>query len=105
MTTEGVDRHALKGWVLEALRHIGGAASIVEVCRHVWLTHEAELRASGDLFFTWQYDIRWAAQYLRNSGRLAAVGGDRRKPWELTAEGWAVDLLVVIAEGAGKERK
>ncbi len=53
---------------------------------------EHELRSSGDLFFTWQYDIRWAAQYLRNIGYLHPVEGDRSAPWELAGKGWEADL-------------
>lgn len=82
----GVDRYALKDWVVEALRQLGGTGSIVQVCQRVWQVHEADLRASGDLFYTWQYDIRWAAQHLRNSGRLRPVNGDRRSAWELSDE-------------------
>jgi hypothetical protein len=38
--------------------------------------HELELRRAYDFFFTWQYDIRWAATMLRHEGTLAPV--DRR---------------------------
>jgi hypothetical protein len=55
----------------------------VQVCGSVWQQHEQDLRASGDLFFTWQYDIRWAAQTLRHRGTLKGVDGRRNIPWEL----------------------
>ncbi|WP_031326568.1 hypothetical protein ACTTAL_13080 [Rhodobacter capsulatus] len=51
-------------WVQDALKDHGGIASIVEVARHIWMNHEPDLRASGDMFYTWQYDMRWAAQRL-----------------------------------------
>jgi len=35
-----------------------GETSIVRIAKHIWDCHEADLRASGDLFFTWQYDMR-----------------------------------------------
>ena len=60
----------LQEWVLEALRALGGEGHLARVAEHIWLNHEKELRASGDLFFTWQYDMRWAAQNLQNAGRL-----------------------------------
>jgi hypothetical protein len=63
-------KHDLVGWVAEALREHGGIASIPEVAKHIWVHHEAELRASGDMFFTWQYDMRWAAQSLVQKGLL-----------------------------------
>lgn len=61
----------LKRWILEAIELKGGSATVTEVAKDIWEHHEAELRASGDLFFTWQYDMRWAAQSLRGEGKLA----------------------------------
>ncbi|MGY9210632.1 hypothetical protein ACTM4X_25350, partial [Citrobacter freundii] len=46
-------------------------------------SYEAELRDSGDMLYTWQYDIRWAAQQLRNEGSLKPVNRRRDLPWEL----------------------
>lgn len=73
----------LQDWLIEALTELGGSGSVVEVCEVVWRRHEPELRQSGDLFYTWQYDIRWAAQQLRDSGRLQAMAGAKRGPWRL----------------------
>lgn len=79
------DKTMLRPWILEALEQLGGEGSVVDVCRVVWQRHEHELRAQGDLFFTWQYDIRWAAQQLRDEGRLQrATGSRRRDPWQLS---------------------
>lgn len=61
----------LTDWVLEAIEAQGGEARLVDVAERIWRNHEDELRASGDLFYTWQYDMRWAAQRLRNQGVLA----------------------------------
>lgn len=76
-------KSVLQLWVVEALRELGGAGSVVDVCAIVWRRHEQELRQSGDLFYTWQYDIRWAAQVLRDTGVLKRASGDRRRPWAL----------------------
>jgi hypothetical protein len=70
------DKHDLKAWVLEAVEAQDGRASVLNVAKHIWQVHEPELRASGDLFFTWQYDMRWAAQALRDDGQLELVGRD-----------------------------
>lgn len=35
------------------------------------------------MLYTWQYDIRWAAQQLRNEGTLKLVNRCRDLPWEL----------------------
>ena len=76
-------KDVLKDWVIEALRELGGHGSVVEVSRVVWRRHEPELRMSGDLFYTWQYDIRWAAQALRDGGKLAAAAGSHQTGWTL----------------------
>lgn len=73
----------LQDWVLEALEELGGSGTVVDVCEVVWRRHESDLRASGRLFYTWQYDIRWAAQKLRDDGRLRTKEGKRGGPWEL----------------------
>jgi hypothetical protein len=73
----------LKDWVHEAVEAHGGSATLIEVARHIWQLHEADLRMSGDLFYTWQYDMRWAAQELRDEGVLKSLEGDRRGRWEL----------------------
>jgi len=74
----------LKAWVVEALETLGGSGTVIQVTREVWRRHEHDLQASGDLFFTWQYDIRWAAQQLRDSGVLRPANGRRAgTPWML----------------------
>ncbi len=77
------EKRDLKIWVLEALGELGGSGSVVTVCEAVWQRHETDLRAAGSLFFTWQYDIRWAAKVLRDEGSLKSVAGNRTGPWEL----------------------
>jgi len=77
----------LMEWVVEALRSMGGRGSLLEVTKLVWERHEADLRDSGDLFYTWQYDLRWAATKLRKAGRMTDEQGSRSKPWELTPLG------------------
>lgn len=72
-------------WIQEALRDHGGRASLTDVCWHVWKHHEEDLRSSGDLLVTWQYDIRWAATQLRQAGRLRQAGESPRGVWELVS--------------------
>jgi len=74
----------LMGWVVEALSQLGGSAEVIEVSKQVWRNHETDLTSSGDLFFTWQYDVRWAAKKLRDSGMLKPSEGRRpHAKWEL----------------------
>jgi hypothetical protein len=75
----------LRDWVVDALDELGGQGSVVDVCEVVWRRHEPDLRRSGDLFYTWQYDIRWAAQNLRDAGLLASMKDSRRGPWRLAS--------------------
>lgn len=74
-------RDDLMTWVVEALAELGGSGTQIDVAKVVWRRHEPDLRASGDLFYTWQYDIRWAATKLRKQGRMR----DNRagEPWAL----------------------
>jgi hypothetical protein len=74
-------KYDLQPWVEEALIALGGSGTVVEVAKEIWARHEPDLRSSGDLFYTWQYDMRWAAQVLRDTGR-ARLGRGRRG-WEL----------------------
>lgn len=76
-------RDVLMRWVLEALKAQGGSASVLQVCKWVWRHHEDDLRNAGDLFYSWQYDIRWAATKLRKQGRLAATSREDRGMWRL----------------------
>jgi hypothetical protein len=78
-----ITRQDLKDWIVEALRDHNGRASVLEVCKHIWTHHEADLRTSERLLYTWQYDVRWAAKGLRDTGILKPVGGSRSGPWEL----------------------
>ena len=63
-------REDLVDWVYIAIQEAGGAAPPAAVAKHIWLHHEDELRHSGDLFFTWQYDMRWATHKLRKAKKL-----------------------------------
>jgi hypothetical protein len=76
-------REDLQALVVEALKEQGGSAPLLEVAKYIWRTQEEELRGSGDLFFTWQYDMRWAAQRLRDTGVLRPARSSDDRKWEL----------------------
>lgn len=73
----------LVDWLYEALKGIGGSGRIADLCKYVWKHHEEDLRQSGDLFYTWQYDIRWAAYQLRQSGKMKPDNLSTKGIWEL----------------------
>lgn len=76
-------KHDLQDWVREALHHLGGRGLLTDVAKEIWRTHEVELRASGDLFYTWQYDMRWAANRLRVKGIMRSVAVSPSGVWVL----------------------
>jgi hypothetical protein len=76
-------RDDLKVWVVEALNAHGGSAHIVDVAKHIWTNHRAQLETSGSLLYTWQYDARWAADSLRKAGVLLPKPKGDRGPWTL----------------------
>lgn len=73
----------LKEWLLEALRASNGSGKIVQLSKHIWNRHEQDLRQSGDLFYTWQYDVRWAANALRHERLMRAAEISPKGVWEL----------------------
>ena|GEM_PF-748541 len=76
-------REDMKDWVLKALMSRGGKGWPKDVAKYIWENYQGELNNSGDLLYTWQYDVRWAAQSLRNAGKLKPVHRRRDRPWEL----------------------
>ena len=76
-------REHLKDWVREALGKLGGEATINDVARQIWLDHETDLKNSGEYFYSWQYDMRWAAQRLRDKGKLGLRTVGAKSLWVL----------------------
>lgn len=72
----------LEDWIVEALNAMNGRGSPVTVSKHIWEHHRLELERSGDMFYKWQYDMRWAAQRLRDTNKLLKTH-DRHFPWRL----------------------
>ncbi len=79
-------KHDLVDWLIEALKASGGQGRIVDLCKYVWKIHEDDLKGSDNLFYTWQYDIRWAATELRKSGKLKSASLSPKGIWELSDE-------------------
>lgn len=79
-------RQDLNDWVLQALVDLGGKAKIVDVAKHIWTHHEEDLRGSGDLYYTWQYDMRWSAKRLRDQGKVASPDVLPKGVWALKGE-------------------
>ena len=76
-------KHDVTDWVVSALKDLGGRGSLVAVAEKIWKHHESDLRSSGDLFYTWQYDMRWSANVLRRKGIMKAAETSPHGVWEL----------------------
>ena len=81
-----IDRDKLSDWIRQALQMLGGTGGVMEVSKLVWDNHKSEIEASKDGLYTWQYDLRWAAQQMRKDGRLKSSGSSERGKWMLTSQ-------------------
>ncbi|QCP60983.1 hypothetical protein [Pantoea sp. SO10] len=78
-----ITREIMKDWIIEALHSMNGVGWPKDVAKYVWEKYEGDLKRSGGMLYTWQYDLRWAAQLLRRDGILKQVNKRTDKPWEL----------------------
>lgn len=78
-----MNRQTMTIWVREALEELGGKATILDVCKAVWRNHGHEIKENDDLFYKWQYEIRWAADLLRRKGELKGSTDSEKGTWEL----------------------
>lgn len=78
-----MNKDVLENWIIEALQSKGGQSTLLEICKYVWIHHEVDLKKSGNLFYTWQYDIRWAATELRKVDKLLPADQSPRGVWIL----------------------
>jgi hypothetical protein len=82
-------RRDLCDWIVEALKDLKGSAQIIRIREHIWDHHKDELIASGNLHFTWNEDIYWAATQLRAKGVL-------KKARDTSKSVWALACLLII---------
>lgn len=78
-----MNRDDLPDILYSSIKAIGGQVDIISVCKYFWAHYKTELELSGDLFFTWQYDIRWAATELRKTKRMKPAEVSPRGIWEI----------------------
>ena len=69
--------------VINALEYYDGSASVLEISKYIWTNHEEDLRDSGELFYRWQYVLRWAGLKLRKEGKLVSSNQSPRGVWLL----------------------
>ncbi len=76
-------RKDLCPWIIEALGPLGGSARIDKIKEYIWTHHADEIRDSGNLHFTWNEDILWAATQLRSKGVLKKSSDTPKSVWAL----------------------
>lgn len=74
----------MTNWVIDALEHHDGKATIIEISKYVWDYYGEKIKRSGDMFYKWQYEIRWAGNILRKKGVLRPTGESPRGVWKLS---------------------
>jgi hypothetical protein len=79
-----IKRKDLTGILEEALISLGGEGKIVEICEYIWFKHKDDLFASGDIFYTWQYDLRMSAkETLKAKGKVITLKDGKKSVWKL----------------------
>lgn len=85
MPDKKIPRKHYKYWIYDALRALGGRGDLVQVNKQIWKQHQDEIKKSGDSFYNWQYEVRWAGSELRKEGMLKPEKEQvKRGTWELT---------------------
>lgn len=52
-----VTRERMKQWIIVCLQERNGCGWPKDVSKYVWDNYESELKALGDILYTWQYMI------------------------------------------------
>jgi uncharacterized protein YuzE len=76
-------RLVLENWLIETLEERGGSATLLDVSRDIWRRRGREIQKRGDVFLTWQYDLRWAAHRLRRRKVMKSAHDSPFGVWEL----------------------
>jgi hypothetical protein len=76
----------LKGLIIDALISYGGVATMLNVSKWIWENHQSDLEEKGDLFYRWQYEMRWAATSLRKEGTLLPPDMSDKGIWVLNED-------------------
>lgn len=63
-------RKDLPDILYQLIKELGESATMMTIFRKFWKDHKSELNENDDFFYTWNYDIRWAATKLRKEGRM-----------------------------------
>jgi len=67
--------------ILEAIQANGGSAQIHEIGKYIWENYRTDLQRSGNFFYKWQYELRWASDQLVDQNKIKK--GPPRGTWHL----------------------
>ena len=51
----------------DVLKEMNGNGYILDISKKFWIKYKDNITPDNNLFYTWQYDIRWAATELRKN--------------------------------------
>ncbi|MCL2176555.1 MAG: hypothetical protein FWB72_01180 [Firmicutes bacterium] len=54
----------------ELIKDMGGSGKMMDIFKKFWEQNKNAISDKSDLFYTWNYDIRWAATKLRREKRM-----------------------------------
>ena len=77
-----ISKKDLQNIVKETLIILNGKSNITEISKYIWKKYNYKLLMSGDIFYTWQYDIRWSGIVLKKLGIMKK--DSKRGIWELS---------------------
>lgn len=63
-------RNDLPDLLYEIIKSLGGKASMTNILREILKLYASKLNPSENMFYTWNYDIRWTVTELRRDGRI-----------------------------------
>lgn len=65
------------------IQKLGGSANMMTIFKEFWKNYGNQLSPKDDLFYTWNYDIRWAATELRKTKRMKPTINSDKGVWEI----------------------
>ena len=66
------NQEQLRCFVIDAIRHLGGSASLADINRTVWERHLTEIQSMGeDVLWTWQHLIASSRKMLVDDKKIS----------------------------------
>ena len=82
-TIKKINKHDLQNIIVNILKNNNNKGDIIYISKCIWKDYSESLKISGDIFYTWQYDFRWAATELRKKNIIKKSKDCKKGIWEL----------------------